>query len=103
MDQFLDSWNSYQFRYCSVNNSGLFFLTIALLSGSLSSTAYDATRYMEDCDVVVSASENDQTVFQNLDTLEDNDPAFTNWDSSVRLSPSYRRNEAFFLKLLRLP
>ena len=61
-----------------MNNSGLFFLTIALLSGSLSSTAYAATRYMEDCDVVVSASENDQTVFQNLDTLEDNDPAFTN-------------------------
>ena len=23
MDQFLDSWCSYQFRYCSVNNSGL--------------------------------------------------------------------------------
>ena len=23
MDQFLDSWYSYQFRYCSVNNSGL--------------------------------------------------------------------------------
>ena len=52
-----------------MNNSGLFFLTIALLSGSLSSTAHAATRYMEDCDVVVSASENDQTVFQNLDTL----------------------------------
>ena len=103
MGQFLDSWYSYQFRYCSVNNSGLFFLTIALLSGSLSSTAHAATRYMEDCDVVVSASENDQTVFQNLDTLEDNDPTFPNWASSVRLSPSYRRDEAFFLKLLRLP
>ena len=24
MDQFLDSWHSYRFRYCSVNNLGLF-------------------------------------------------------------------------------
>ena len=23
MDQFLDSWHSYRFRYCSVNNLGL--------------------------------------------------------------------------------
>ena len=23
MDQFLNSWHSYQFRYCSVNNSGI--------------------------------------------------------------------------------
>lgn len=39
-----------------------FFLTIALLSGSLSSTAYAATWYMEDGDVIVSASESGQTV-----------------------------------------
>ena len=25
MDQFLDSWHSYRFRYCSVNNLGLIF------------------------------------------------------------------------------
>ena len=28
MDQFSDSWCSYQFRYCSVNNSGLFLFSI---------------------------------------------------------------------------
>ena len=42
-----------------------FFLTIALLSGSLSSTAYAATWYMEDGDVIVSASESGQTVSQS--------------------------------------
>ena len=26
MDQFLDSWHSYRFRYCSVNNLGLFIV-----------------------------------------------------------------------------
>lgn len=26
MDQFLDLWHSYRFRYCSVNNSGLIFV-----------------------------------------------------------------------------
>ena len=26
MDQFLDSWHSYRFRYCSVNNLGLIIL-----------------------------------------------------------------------------
>ena len=25
MDQFLDSWHSYRFRYCSVNNLGLIY------------------------------------------------------------------------------
>ena len=29
MDKFLDSWHSYQFRYCSVNNSGLIILPFA--------------------------------------------------------------------------
>ena len=29
MDQFLDSWHSYQFRYCSVNNSGLIIKNVA--------------------------------------------------------------------------
>ena len=60
-----------------------FFLTIALLSGSLSSTAYAATWYMEDGDVIVSASESGQTVSQNNNTIGDNDPTFTNRDSSV--------------------
>lgn len=60
-----------------------FFLTIALLSGSLSSTAYAATWYMEDGDVVVSASENGQTVSQNNNTVEDNDPTFTNRHSDT--------------------
>ena len=46
-----------------------FFLTIALLSGSLSSTAYAATWYMEDGDVIVSASESGQTVSQNNNTI----------------------------------
>ena len=59
------------------------FLTIALLSGSLSSTAYAATWYMEDGDVIVSASESGQTVSQNNNTIGDNDPTFTNRDSSV--------------------
>ena len=27
MDQFLDSWHSYRFRYCSVNNLGLIIST----------------------------------------------------------------------------
>ena len=31
MDQFLDSWCSYQFRYCSVNNSGLIFFYLVNL------------------------------------------------------------------------
>lgn len=60
-----------------------FFLTIALLSGSLSSTAYAATWYMEDGDVIVSASESGQTVSQNNNTIGDNDPTFTNRDSDV--------------------
>lgn len=60
-----------------------FFLTVALLSGSLSSTAYAATWYMEDGDVIVSASESGQTVSQNNNTIGDNDPTFTNRDSSV--------------------
>ena len=60
-----------------------FFLTIALLSGYLSSTAYAATWYMEDGDVIVSASESGQTVSQNNNTIGDNDPTFTNRDSSV--------------------
>ena len=60
-----------------------FFLTIALLSGSLSSTAYAATGYMEDGDVIVSASESGQTVSQNNNTIGDNDPTFTNRDSDV--------------------
>lgn len=60
-----------------------FFLTIAFLSGSLSSTAYAATWYMEDGDVIVSASESGQTVSQNNNTIGDNDPTFTNRDSDV--------------------
>ena len=28
MGQFLDSWYSYQFRYCSVNNSGVILLKV---------------------------------------------------------------------------
>ena len=40
MDQFLDSWCSYQFRYCSVNNSGYIIPTVTL---SQNSYAYDGS------------------------------------------------------------
>ena len=54
-----------------------FFLTIALLSGSLSSTAYAATWYMEDGDVIVSASESGQTVSLQEALEADGDSALT--------------------------
>ena len=54
-----------------------FFLTIALLSGSLSSTAYAATWYMEDGDVIVSASESGQTVSLQESLEADGDSALT--------------------------
>ena len=31
MDQFLDSWHSYRFRYCSLNNLGLIVLYLIAL------------------------------------------------------------------------
>ena len=38
MDQFLDSWHSYRFRYCSVNNLGLFQQTLEWLSTKLNTS-----------------------------------------------------------------
>ena len=34
MDQFLDLWHSYRFRYCSVNNSGLCIIVLTGCSSS---------------------------------------------------------------------
>ena len=41
MDHFLDSWHSYPFRYCSVNNSGLIINNFEKILGSLAHRAGD--------------------------------------------------------------
>ena len=61
MDQFLDSWCSYQFRYCSVNNSGLdeHFEKIGLSAHSLMNHLGRRKRYF------ISEGENAITMIQN--------------------------------------